>query len=267
VMGGYRGIYHDGWYAATTPPITPWSPVLGVRLPDVVTGYNWELYDLRKDFTQANDLAAKRPKKLKEMQTIFDREARKYQVYPLDNRAFVRFNTPRPSATAGRDEFVYRNEVAGIPAANAPQILGRSFTITADIETPANVEGMLATQGGEMGGYAFYILGGRPIFSYNLLAMKRTKWVGPVLTPGQHQLIFEFSYEGPGNGKSGKGVLSVDGRQVDSRDIDRTIPFLMPFDETFDVGIDTRTAVNEDYKVPFAFNGKIDRLSFKMKPH
>ena len=266
-MGGYRGIYHDGWYAATTPPITPWSPVLGVKLPDVVTGYNWELYDLRKDFTQANDLAAKRPKKLKEMQTIFDREARKYQVYPLDNRAFVRFNTPRPSATAGRDEFVYRNELAGIPAANAPQILGRSFTITADIETPANVEGMLATQGGEMGGYAFYILGGRPIFSYNLLAMKRTKWVGPVLTPGQHQLIFEFSYEGPGYGKSGKGVLSVDGRQVDSRDIDRTIPFLMPFDETFDVGIDTRTAVNEDYKVPFAFNGKIDRLSFKMKPH
>ena len=265
-MGSYRGIYHDGWYAATTPPITPWSPVLGVKLPDVLTGYQWELYDLRKDFTQSRDLAATHPKKLKQMQAIFDREARRYQVYPLDNRAFVRFNTPRPSATAGRDEFVYRNEVSGIPVANAPPILGRSFTVDAEVEVPASGEGMLATQGGEMGGYALYLLAGKPVFSYNLLAMERSRWEGPALTPGRHRISFDFSYQGPGWGKGGKGVLSVDGKEVASREISRTIPFLMPFDETFDVGIDTRTAVDDGYQVPFEFNGRIERLSFRVKP-
>jgi hypothetical protein len=98
-MGGYRGIYHDGWYPATTPPISPWSPVLGVTLPDVITGYKWELYNLTEDYSQANDLAAKYPDKLKDLQKVFVQEAKKYQVFPLDNRAFVRVITPRPSAT------------------------------------------------------------------------------------------------------------------------------------------------------------------------
>jgi arylsulfatase len=267
-MGGYRGIYHEGWYAATTPPITPWSPVLGVTLPDVVDGYKWELYDLTKDFSQANDIAAQNPEKLKELQAIFDREARKYQVYPLDNRAFMRFTTPRPSATAGRSEFVYRGEISGIPAANAPPFLGRSFTVTAEVEVPeGGGEGMIVTQGGSTMGYGLYLLGGKPVFSYNLLALEHFRWEGSALSPGKHSIVFDFTYQGPGLGKGGKGVLTVDGAQVAAREVSRTIPFTLPFDETFDVGVDTRSGVNDaDYALPFRFNGQIDKLTFKVGP-
>jgi arylsulfatase len=265
-MGAYRGIYHDGWYAATTPPITPWSPVMDAKLPDVVTGYQWELYDLQKDFTQSDDVAAQHPAKLTELQAVFDREARKYQVYPLDNRAFARFSTPRPSATAGRSEFVYRDVISGIPAANAPTLLGRSFSITAEIQVPdSGAEGMIVTQGGETSGYGLYLLGSKPVFTYNLLDMQRSRWEGPALTPGRHEIVFDFTYNSPGAGKGGKGVLSVDGREVDRHDLVRTIPFTMPFDETFDVGIDTRTGVNDaDYAIPFKFTGKIGKLTVRV---
>jgi arylsulfatase len=242
--------------------------VLGVELPDVVTGYTWELYDLTKDFSQANDVAAENPEKLKELQAIFDQEARKYQVYPLDNRAFMRFVTPRPSATAGRSEFVYRGDISGIPAANAPPFIARSFTITAEVDVPADGgEGMIVTQGGATAGYALYLRNGKPVFSYNLLDLERYRWEGPELAPGKHSIVFDFTYVGPGLGKGGNGVLTVDGVQADAQEIPRTIPFTMPLDETFDVGVDTRTGVDdEDYELPFRFRGKIDRLSFKVGP-
>ena len=268
-MGGYRGIYHDGWYAATTPPIAPWSPVLGVTLPDVLTGYKWELYDLTKDYSQANDLAAKYPDKVKELQKVFLQEAQKYQVFPLDNRAFVRALTPRPSAVAGRNEFVYTGEISGIPGGDAPPFLGRSFTITADIEVPqAGVEGILATQGGETNGYGFYVVNSKPVFTYNLLDLERFRWEAPAaLTPGKHTIVFDFSYDGPGIAKGGTGVLKVDGAEVATQKIPRTIPFAMPFDESFDVGVDTRTGVNNaDYRPPFHFTGAIDKLTFKVGP-
>ena len=267
-MGGYRGIYHDGWYAATTPPITPWSPVLDVTLPDVATGYKWELYDLSKDYSQAKDIAAQHPDKLKELQVVFDQEARKYQVYPLDNRAFTRFTTPRPSATAGRKEFIYSGEISGIPAANAPPFLGRSFSIAAEIEVPpGGAEGMLVTQGGEANGYGLYIVNDKPVFTYNLLNLERFRWEGDALLPGRHSVTFEFTYNGPGLGKGGKGVLSVDGLPQATHEVPRTIPFTMPLDETFDVGVDTRTGVdNTDYSVPFRFTGKLEKLTLNIGP-
>jgi arylsulfatase len=267
-MGGYRGIYHDGWYAATTPPITPWSPVLGVTLPDIATGYTWELYDLRKDYSQANDIAAQHPEKLKELQSVFDQEARKYQVYPLDNRAFERFTTPRPSATAGRNEFIYRGEISGIPVTNAPPFLGRSFSMTAEIDVPSGgAEGMLVTQGGETNGYGFYLVNDRPVFTYNLLNLDRYRWEGPALASGRHRVAFAFTYDGPGMGKGGQGVLSIDGKPVATRQVPRTIPFTMPLDETFDVGVDTRTGVNnDDYSVPFRFTGKLEKLTVTIGP-
>jgi arylsulfatase len=265
-MGGYRGIYDNGWYAATTPPISPWSPVPGVTLPDVLTGYKWELYNLTEDYSQANDLAAKYPDKVKDLQSVFVQEARKYQVFPLDNRAFVRFTTPKPSATAGRTEFVYTGEVSGIPGGDAPPFLGRSFTITADIDVPrGDAEGMLATQGGETNGYGLYLVNGKPVFTYNLLDIERFRWAA--LAPGKHSIVFDFTYDGPGIAKGGTGVLKVDGAEAATLKIPRTIPFTMPFDESFDVGLDTRTGVNDaDYRPPFRFTGTIDRLTFKVGP-
>jgi arylsulfatase len=234
------------------------------------------LYKLDEDFSQNNDLAAKMPDKLQEMQALFKQEAAKYQVFPLDNSQFARAIAPRPSAVAGKTVFTYSGENAGIPTGNAPSILNRSFTITADIEVPEDGgEGMIVTEGGRFGGYGLFLLKGKPVFVYNLVDLKRTRWEGGVgardwlgrsLTMGKHTIEFDFTYDGPGIAKGGTGVLKVDGRVLSTEKLEHTIPFLLPADETFDVGVDTRTPVDGSYDLPFRFNGKIDKLTFHLGP-
>ncbi len=267
-MFGNRAIYHDGWIAATPPPAPPW--LLGTaKLPDVVNGYKWELYNLNDDYSEYNDLSAKYPDKLRDLQELFLVEATKYNVFPLDNSILPRIVTPRPSATAGRTLFTYTGQLAGLPVSDAPSILNKSYTITADVEiVQGGGEGMLVTLGGRFGGYGLYVLKGKPVFTYNLVDLERFRWEGPEpLAPGKHTIVFDFKYDGPGFGKGGSGVLSVDGKQVASKTIPHTIPFLMSIDETFDVGIDLRTPVDDnDYQVPFAFNGTINKLTVNLKP-
>src|SRR5208283_4391895 len=199
-MFANRAIYHDGWIAATTPPAPPW--LLGTaKLPDV-NDYKWELYNITEDFSEYNDLAAKYPDKLKELQALFLTEATKYNVFPLDNSVLTRAITPRPSATAGRTVFTYSGEHAGIPVGNAPSILNKDYTITAEVTIPkTGAEGMIATMGGRFGGYALYLLKGKPVFVYNLLDLKRYRWEGGVggpdwlgasLKPGKHTIVFDF---------------------------------------------------------------------------
>ncbi len=275
-LGGNRGIYHDGWMANTTPPSPVWELGTG-KLPDLITGYKWELYNITEDYSQYNDLAAKNPDKLKEMQALFLTEAAKYQVFPLDNRAFARIQTPRPSAVAGKTVFTYTGENGGIPVGNAPDILDKDYTITAEITVPkGGAEGMIVTLGGRFGGYGLYLLRGKPVFVYNLLDLERFRWegglglardlLGRVLKPGQHTLVFDFKYDGPGPGKGGTGVFTVDGKELARKTLKHTIPLLMTVDETFDIGIDTRTPVDDSYKLPFRFTGTIDKLTFKLGP-
>jgi arylsulfatase len=216
------------------------------------------------------------PDKLKQMQALFQQEAAKYNVLPLDNSQFQRAITPRPSAVAGKTVFTYVGENAGVPPGNAPSILNKSFTITADIEVPeGGGEGMIVTDGGRFGGYGLFLLKGKPVFVYNLLDLKRTRWeagvgardwFGDSLKPGKHTIVFDFTYDGPGIAKGGTGVLKVDGRELATEKLEHTIPFLLPADETFDVGVDTRTPVDRSYEIPFRFNGKIDGLTFKLGP-
>ncbi len=271
-MFANRGIYHDGWYACTTPPAPPWE--LGTtKLPEI-NDYKWELYNLTEDYSQFNDLAPKMPDKLKQMQSLFLMEAAKYNVLPLDNSILPRIITPRPSATAGRTLFTYAGPNAGIPVANAPSILNKSYTITAEISIPKRgAEGMIATMGGRFGGYALYLLKGKPVFVYNLLDLERYRWEGGVggadwlgdsLTAGKHTIVFDFNYDGPGPAKGGTGVLSVDGKELARKKVEHTIPFLMSIDESFDIGSDTRTGVDDSYQLPFVFNGTIDKLTFKL---
>src|SRR5207245_3127711 len=270
---GNRAIYHDGWVAATTPPVAPW--MLGATMP-ALGDYHWELYNIAKDFSENNDLAAQQPDKLKEMQALFLTEAGKYNVFPLDKSRFVRLLAPKPSAIAVKTEFTYTGENAGIPVGNAPSILNKDYTITADITVPqGGAEGMIVTLGGRFGGYGLYLLKGKPVFSYNLLNLKRYRWEGGVgnrdvfgdaLKPGKHTIEFDFKYDGPGPGKGGTGVLTVDGKQVAKKSMPHTIPFLMAIDETFDIGSDTRTTVDDSYKLPFRFTGKIDKLTYKLRP-
>jgi arylsulfatase len=275
-MMGNRAIYHEGWVACTTPATTPWE--LGLQsTPDVITGYKWELYDISKDFSQADDLAAKMPDKLKEMQDLFYAEAKKHDVLPLDNSTLARFLTPRPSPTAGRTEFTYSGELSGVPPACAPNTLGRSYTIEAEVEIPeGGAEGMIVTEGGRFGGYALFLsqgeLGknrGKVVFLYNTLGLLRTAWEGPELKPGKHSIVFDFKYDGPGFGKGGEGTLTVDGKAVAKKTLKNTVPVMFPEDEAFDVGLDTRTPVallEYFYECPFKFTGKINRLTVKLGP-
>ncbi|WP_354112644.1 arylsulfatase [Bradyrhizobium sp. RT3a] len=265
-MFGNRAIYHDGWVAATTPWEGPWLMGLG-HAPDVVNGYKWELYNIAEDYSESNDLAAKMPDKLRNMQELFLVEAAKYNVFPLDNSVAERALTPRPNPTAGKSVFTYSGEVAGIPEGDAPSTLGKSFSISAEVDIPqGGAEGMLITNGGIFGGYGLYLVKGKPVFTYVQLTTERFRWESPTaLTPGKHTVMFDFKYDGPGFGKGGTGALSVDGKEVARKTMPYTIPFVVSFDESFDVGVDSRTGVDDnDYQVPFRFTGKLDKLTVKL---
>jgi arylsulfatase A-like enzyme len=275
-MLGNRAIYHDGWVAATTPATLPWK-LSSAPPPDVITGYNWELYNVQKDPTESDDLAAKMPAKLKQLQKLFYSEAKKYNVLPLDNTTLARWNTPRPSLTAGRTVFTYSGELTGTPASAAPNILNKSYTITAEVTIPnGGAEGMIVTEGGRFGGYGLFlskgvagIRSGKPVFLYNLLNLKRTIWSGPELKGGKHTIVFDYKSDGRGLGKGGTGTLIVDGKEVDKKSMEHGTPITFPEDETFDVGEDTRTGVamlEYRYEPPFKFTGKIDKLTFKLEP-
>ena len=218
---------------------------------DVLT-YPWELYDLSNDWSQTEDLAAKNPAKLKEMQALFMQEAKKYQVFPLDDSVVARLITPRPSITAGRSEFTWTQPMTGTPNGDAPSILNSSYNFKAEIEVPqGGAEGMIITQGGRFAGYGFYLLKGKPVFTWNLVDLKRVKWEGPdVLTPGKHLLEFDFKYDGlgmgtmafgsaSGIGRGGTGTLKVDGKVVAEQKMESTLPFILQWDENLDVGSDT----------------------------
>jgi arylsulfatase len=211
------------------------------------------------------------------MQDLFYVEAAKYDVLPLDNSTLGRWNAPRPNLTAGRTIFTYSGELSGVPASAAPRILDKSYSITAEVEIPeGGAEGMIVTEGGRFGGYGLFlskgvagIRRGKLVFLYNLLNLKRTIWEGPELVPGKHTIVFDFKSDGPGLGKGGTGVLSVDGKEVARKSMENTTPVTFPEDETFDIGQDTRTGValvEYRYDVPFKFTGKINKLTFKLEP-
>ena len=128
------------------------------------------------------------------------------------------------------------------------------------------IKGWIVTEGGAFGGYGLYLLKGKPVFLYNLLGLERFRWQGDkALAPGQHTIVFDFKSDGPGFGKGGTGVLKVDGNEVANQRVQRTIPVIMTLGETFDVGSDTRSSVDEsDYHVPFAFTGKVDKVSVQL---
>jgi len=278
-MMGVRGLYHDGWMLSTKVIRPPWV-IVGPELLDPATGYEWELYDVRKDWSQAEDVAAKNAAKLKEMQDLLWVELAKYQVLPLDASAATRLVAPRPNVTAGRNVFTYSGEtVTGIPHGDAPQVLNSNYTITAEVEIPqGGAEGMIHTDGGRFGGYGLYILKNKPVFTWNFLDLQRVRWEGTELTPGKHVIEFDFKYDGlgfatlafnnlSGLGNSGSGVLKVDGEAVATQKMDRTVPLVMQWDETFDIGADTGTPVDDkDYQVPFKLTAKLNKLTIKVDP-
>ena len=276
-MMGDHAIYQEGWLLSTKVIRSPWD-VVGAVNPDPLNNVTWELYDLTKDFSQSEDLAAKHPDKVQAMKDVFLAEAKKYQVLPLDASVATRLVAPRPNITAGRDEFVYTWPMVGLPQGDSPMLLNCSYTVTADITVPeGGAEGVMLTSGGRFGGYGFYLLKGKPVWCWNLVDLKRIKWEGKdALAPGKHTVEFDFKYEGlgagtlafnnlSGIGRPGTGTLKVDGQVVATERMPHTIPLILQWDESFDIGSDTLTSVNDaDYKPPFAFTGKLNKLTIKL---
>ena len=270
-----RAIYSDGWIASTKVMRPPWVTVAKMPNPQ---DYPWELYDLRSDWTQFEDVAAKNPAKLKELQDLFWKEAEKYQVLPLDSSVVSRIIAARPSLSAGRTSFTWTRPITGIPNGDAPSLLNASYNFKVDVEIPqGGAEGMLITQGGRFGGYGFYVVKNKPVFTWNLVDLKRVRWEGPELAPGKHVLEFDFRYDGMGPatiafgstsvvGQSGTGVLKVDGNAVATEKMEHTIPFILQWDESLDIGSDTGTPVDDDdYSTPFVFTGKLNKVSLDIE--
>jgi hypothetical protein len=273
-MMGDHAIYHDGWIASTKVMRPPWNMDVSAGVGNDPSTYPWELFDLRHDWTQSDDLAARYPAKVTEMQALFMQEAKKYQVLPLDASVVTRMITPRPSITAGRNVFTWTQPLTGTPNGDAPSVLNASYHFKAEIEVPqGGADGMLITQGGRFAGYGFYVLKNKPVFLWNLVDLERIRWEGPELTPGKHVLEFDFKYEGmgfgtiafgsvSGIGRGGVGELKVDGQVVATRKMAHTLPITLAWDENLDVGSDTGTPVNDqDYQVPFAFTGQLKQVT------
>jgi arylsulfatase len=262
-----RGVYDNGWMANTSPLRLPWAkvaPGVASANPD---DFKWELYNIAEDFSQSNDLAAKNPAKLKELQAIFEREAKKYNVFPLDASFAERADVSiRPSLTRGRSTFTYHPGIVRVPEGAAPDLKNKSFTVTAEVEIPeGGAQGVIITQGGRFGGWGMLLMDGKPRFDYAFSNQPQHKYrvaSNEKLAAGKHTIKLDFKYDGPGYGKSATGTLSVDGRQVAQGKIERTIPVRFSLDETMDVGEDTGTPVVEDYvnKMPFKFTGVLKKV-------
>ena len=263
---GNRGIYHDGWFAGTIHR-APWEYKPRAALLDD----KWELYDTRKDFSLANDLAAQSPEKLKELQDLFIKEAIKYRVLPLDDRTMERFNAAtagRPDLMGGRTTLTVYEGMTGMSENVFINTKDRSYTITAEVEIPEKeAKGVILAQGGRFGGWSLYLKSGKPAFTYNFLGLQRFSIVAKEpLPPGKTTIRFEFAYDGGGMGKGGKGTILVNGKNVAEGRIEHTQCCVFSADETADVGKDDATPVTEDYlEGNNAFTGTIDHITIDLK--
>jgi arylsulfatase A-like enzyme len=262
---GNRAIYQDGWLAGTVHRAA-WEFKPRRTLEEDV----WELYDARSDFSLANDLAAKNPQKLKEMQDLFLKEAVKYSVLPLDDRTLERLNPAlvgRPDLMAGRTSLTVYQGMTGMSENVFINVKNRSHTVTADVEIPqGGANGVILAQAGRFGGWSLYLKDGKPTYTYNWLGLARyTVAASQALHAGKATIRFEFVYDGGGVGKGGTGTMYIDGKNVATGRIEQTQCCAFSADEGTDVGADEGTPVTEDYQVPFKFTGQIDSVTIELK--
>lgn len=262
-----RAIYDNGWVAATKPPTAPWVSTPMAEM-DVITDYEWELYNIAEDFSESKNLAAEYPEKLEELILLFYGEATKYNVLPIDNTKVRRLDVSlRPSLIRGRDTFTYFDGMHRIPEGTAPDFKNRDHSITVEVEIgDGNTEGMLVTQGGRFGGWGLYVLDGKPVYTYNVANLERySARSTQALTPGAHTIRYDFDYDGGGIGRGGNGKLFVDDVEVATVRIERTMGFRISLDETFDVGADAGEPVSEEYEVPFDFTQGLKQVVVTLK--
>ena len=268
-VGGHRAIYDNGWVAASFHGV-PWMLTGSIGFADNL----WQLYNVDDDFSQATDLAKQYPEKLEELKSLFDREAQKYQVYPLDDTFVLRaFNPYRPSLVAGRTHFSYSSGTTRIPEGSAPPIYQRSHKITADVVIPeGGAEGVIIAEGGSAAGYTLYIKDGKVVYDYNFfgkvtytLESSQPLPVGDVtIVVDYEQKPFMFLRESLG----GPAKLFVNGQLVGESEISNVVPGRFSATETLDIGMDLGSTVSTAYKkqAPFAFTGEIKQVAIEISP-
>jgi hypothetical protein len=240
-----RGIYHKGWTAVTRHSI-PWAVTEMPAYDDDI----WELY-APDDWSQSHDLSAEQPEKLAELQRLFLIEAARYDVLPLDDRRFERFNPDlagRPQLIRGSSQILFGG-MGRLSEHSVVATKNKSHSLTAQIDVPdRGAEGVIVAQGGAFGGWALYLHEGRPAHCCNLFGLQRFKVYGDSpIAAGEHQVRMEFAYDGGGLGKGGAATLYLDGEKVGEGRIEATVPMLFSADETTDVGSDSATPVSDDY--------------------
>jgi arylsulfatase len=261
-MLGSRAIWSKGWTAVTWhQKDTPWE------------SDKWELYNTDADFTQANDLAAQEPEKLKQLLTLWFDEAKKYNVLPLDDRRYERVADPtRPVAAQRQDEYVFYPGTSVLHPLAAPQLLGVGHKITASVDIPkTSAEGVLACTGGEFGGWSLYVKGGRLHYSHNYLKLKEyTVTSAKPIAPGKHQLSVQFTPTGTFKKPdyfTGDVVLFVDGNPVgELKDIKVAGQYSAVTGYGLQIGRNNATPVIHSYKPPFAFTGTLEKVTVEMLP-
>ncbi|MCC7527204.1 MAG: arylsulfatase [Candidatus Melainabacteria bacterium] len=263
---GNRSIYRDGWLAGTVHR-APWEG----KPRCTFKNDKWELYDTTKDFSLINDLAATNPKKLKEMQKQFLKEAIKYNVLPLDDRTLERVNAKmvgRPDLMAGRNSLTVYDGMSGMTENVFINTKNCSYSISAETQIPeGGANGVLISQAGAFGGWSFYLKEGKPTFTYNWLGEEKYTICSSRPAPsGKTTIRFNFDYDGGGPSKGGAGSIFVNGENFGQGRIEKTQGFLFSADEGADVGADYGTAVCNDYEVPNKFTGKIEKITVDVKP-
>ncbi len=270
---GFHGIYHNGWVAAATPSALPW--MIG-KFDGPTTAGEWELYHVEKDFSEAENVAAKYPEKLEELKTLFHIEAARNNVYPLfisDTVNMVVSTSNRVDPTGGRSRFTYWTDVTRVPEANGPDFKNTSFTIEADLTFPegATPNGMIFTLGGRFAGFGLWIDQGKPVFGYaNPKAEDYVEIVSAdTMAAGRHtvRLTFRSDFEKtrkPGSG--GEATIDIDGKKVAQGRVAKTIPFRFTLTEYMDVGQDYGTTISPSYEVPFKLNGTVNKVTVDTKP-
>ncbi|MFM8252006.1 MAG: arylsulfatase [Planctomycetota bacterium] len=267
-IGGNRAIYHEGWLAGTIHK-APWEARPRHPLQDDV----WELYHVDQDFSLSQNLAASNPAKLKELQARFTQEAIAHHVLPIDDRTIERFDpriAGRPDLMNGRQQLTVYPGMIYLAENTFTNVKNSSFDLTAEVEVKTERDGgVLLAQGGRFGGWSLWVDKGRPAYSYNFLGLELKRIVGSqVMKPGKHVVKLSFSYEGGAKrGAGGTATLYLDGEKIGVGKIERTHANTFSLDDTADTGIDTGTAVDEEYGEgqKNAFTGKLRHVLIELK--
>ena len=268
-MLGNRAIYADGWLASTTPVRRPWEMSRG---PDAgvnkAPGYAWELYDLDHDFNQTRDLAKRNPQKLEQMKALFEDQARRFKLEPLSDRTdFARIMSANRAYIQPRDHYEYWGKDISIAQDDAPQITGRSFTITADL---VGGEGVIVADGSWLGGWSFAIENGHPVVHHALSVMPADLFtlVAPqaIASDKPSRITFDLDYDGGGFGKGGVVSIAIDGARVAERRIERTIMIADPHADPFDIGLDSGVPVVPERGASNAFTGVLNKVAVDLGP-